>query len=335
MAAGEIRAVTFRTRTMGTIGSLTLVTADSVSVADLAYEALLSFHHTDSLMTNWTRTSETARINRLAGSEVVVLNPEINQVLGVAGRVWEASGGAFDITVEPLVRLWGFLEGNPHVPQQDAITAALARVGWEQIDHDSQSGTIRFLHPATRIDLGGIAKGYGVDQVVDILRASGVANALVDLSGNMFAVGEGPAGRGWSLGIMDPEKQHEYLGRLLLKDEVLATSGNYLQYVMNPGSQDDKRYGHILDPRTGWPAEGMASATVVASNAADADAWATAFIVMETGQALRVAEERRDLKVVLIEQAADHLQVIWVEEALRRNFMIKEGLEETVEVKYF
>jgi len=329
------RGVTFRTRTMGTIASLTLITSDSTAVADLALQALLSLHHTDSLMTNWTQTSETARVNRLAGSQTVILDPDLNRVLAVAGQVGVASAGTFDITVEPLVRLWGFLAGEPAVPTQEAVERALVPTGWRQLEHDYRAGTIRFLHPDTRIDLGGVAKGYGVDRVVAVLRNAGVVNALIDLSGNMVAMGSPPGKAGWTLGIMDPAGKHEYLGRLVLRDGAVATSGNYLQYVMDPGDPDGKLYGHILDPRTGWPAVGMSSATVIAPDATTADAWATAFIVMDGQQARAVAAEHVELQVVLIEQAIENVQVIWVEEDLRKNFAVRDDLDEAVEVRYF
>jgi len=329
------RPVLFQTRTMGTVGSVTLVTADSAAVADLAYAALVSFHHTDSLMTNWTDISETARINRLAGIRTVTLEPEVNRVLTLAGQVGALSGGAFDLTVEPLVRLWGFLEGQPQVPTQAEITAALAPVGWDQVEHDGKAGTLRFRHPDTRIDLGGIAKGHGVDQVRDILLTAGVTNALVDLSGNMVALGDATGSSGWTLGIMDPEKKHDYLGSIVLRNEAVATSGNYMQYVMNAGTADSRKFGHILDPTTGWPADGMASATVVAADAAVADAWATAFIVLNPERARRLAREHDELQVILIAPVVDGTQVIWVEEALREKFALKEGLTETVAVRYF
>ncbi len=261
-SAAEPRAITFQTRTMGTTASLTLVAPDSAAVADLAYQALLSLHHTDSLMTNWTEISETARINRLAGSETVLLEPEVNRVLTVAGEVGRASEGAFDITVEPLVRLWGFLGGEPSVPSAEAVTAARVSVGWPHLEHDATAGTLRFLHPATRIDLGGVAKGYGVDRVGEILHDAGVTNALINLSGNMIALGAPPEKEAWTLGIMDPEKRHDYLGSITLRNQAVATSGNYFQFVMHEDTPESQRYGHILDPRTGWPANGMASATV-------------------------------------------------------------------------
>jgi thiamine biosynthesis lipoprotein len=333
--AAEPRAVTFKTRTMGTEASLVLVTPDSAAVADLAYRALLSLHHTDSLMTNWTETSETARINRLAGTTTVQMQPEVNRVLIAAGEVGRESGGAFDITVEPLVRLWGFLGGEPAVPTEEAIATALAPVGWQQLEHDAEAGTIRFSDPATRIDLGGVAKGYGVDRVGEILHEAGVTDALINLSGNMIALGAPPNRTSWTLRIMDPEKRHDYLGRISLHNQAVATSGNDFQYVMNEGQRDSRRYGHILDPRTGWPADGMASATVIAPDATTADAWATAFVVMETWRARSIARDHDELHVVLVEQAAGNLQMIWVEEILRENFVLKEGLPETIKVIYF
>lgn len=334
-AAAEPRAVTFKTRTMGTVAALTLVTADSASVADLAYRALLSLHHTDSLLTNWTETSEVARINRHAGRETVTLDAEANRVLTVAAAVGAASSGAFDITVEPLIRLWGFLDGTPAVPAPEAITAALAPVGWVHLRHDPVAGTLEFLCPETRIDLGGVAKGYGVDRVAEILRAAGSTDALIDLSGNMVALGAAPGKSGWTLGIMDPADRATSLARLTLSDAAVATSGNYFQFVMVTDGNESTRYGHILDPRTGWPADGMAAATVVAPDAATADAWATAFIVLDPWRARLLAREHTELHVVLVEHAAADLQVIWVEEALRDAFAVPEHRLETTRVRYF
>ena len=331
----EPRTVTFKTRTMGTVASLGLVTADSAAVADLAYRALLSLHHTDSLMTNWTETSETARINRLAGSATVTVDPEVGRVLAAAAEVGAASGGAFDITVEPLVRLWGFLGGTPAVPAPEAIAKAREAVGWRLVHFEPAAGTLRLANPAVHIDLGGVAKGFGVDRVVEILRQAGAPNALVDLSGNMFALGHAPGRDGWSLGIMDPDRRYDYLARVQLHDEAIATSGNYLQYVMSSVDGTERRYGHILDPRTGWPADGMASATVIAPDATHADAWATALIVLGAEEARRAAHEQPGIQAVLIEQSRDGRQVIWVEESLREKFMLREDLGDSVSIRYF
>jgi len=330
--AAPRRTVTFQTQTMGTVASISIVTDDSASVANLAHQALLRFHHTDSLMTNWTNTSETARINRLAGQETVTLNPELNRVLRVAHKVASQSGGAFDITVEPLVRLWGFLDGEPKVPTEPEITGVLELVGWDQLDYSPREGTIRWPLPGTRIDLGGVAKGYGVDRVSEIIHSSGQTDALINLSGNMMALGSAPGKSGWLLGIMDPAQKEEYLGRVRLTNQAIATSGNYLQYV---NGADGKKYGHILDPRTGWPVEEVASATVISYTATYADAWATAFVVLGLEEAKKIAAERPDLHVILIEQPKDSQQIIWVEYSLRENFTVEPALSSRLTVKFF
>ena len=311
-AGGEPRNVVFRTRTMGSWASLTLVTADSAAVAPLAREALLSFHHTDSLMTNWTTTSEVARINGTAGGPATPVEAEVASVLALAGEVTAASGGAFDITVEPLVRLWGFLGGTPRVPGAGELERTRGLVGWKRVQWDPAAAQLRLPDAGMRIDLGGIAKGHGVDRVAALLRAAGVADALVDLTGNMAALGNAPGHAGWVVGIRDPRDRGPYLATLRLHDRCVSTSGDYVQFV----SEGGKRYGHILDPRTGWPAHGLSSVTVVAGRAAVADAWSTALFVLGPAEARRVAAARDDIAAVLLQPAPGARDTLWVEAPL-------------------
>lgn len=313
------RPVAFRTQTMGTWGTLTIMTPDSAAVADFAYEALSVFHRTDSLMSNWTDSSEIARINRQAALEKITIHPDVAAVLDVAQRVASQSDGAFDITIEPLTRLWGFLGGTPHVPSPDEIEQALQLVGHDKIRFDAGKRTIRFLRDGVRIDLGGIAKGFAVDEAAQVLRRDAVSDALVDLSGNMAALGNGRAGDGWIVGIRDPSGARDYIASFrLLSGEAVATSGDYEQFVDDAGH----RYGHILDPRTGWSAHGLTSTTVVAASATLADAWATALFVLGPDHARRVATERDDIAAVLLEPQLDGKVIVWVEESLHGRFHI-------------
>ncbi len=315
-AAATERAVVFRTRTMGAWASLTLVTADSAAVADLARASLLSLHHTDSLMTNWTATSEVARINGTAGAGATVVEPEVAAVLALAGDVTAASGGAFDITVEPLVRLWGFIGGTPRVPEAAALAAARGLVGWNRVSFEPASGRFGLPDAGMRIDLGGIAKGYGVDRVAALLHRAGVTDALVDLTGNMAAIGtapgRAPGQEGWVIGIRDPRDRGPYLATIRLRDRCISTSGDYVQFV----SEGGRRFGHILDPRTGWPAHGLSSATVVAMQAATADAWSTALFVLGPVEARRVAAARDDIDAALLEPVPGGRDTLWVESSL-------------------
>jgi FAD:protein FMN transferase len=307
--APDRRAVAFRTRTMGSWASLTLVTGDSAAVAGLARASLLSLHHTDSLMTNWTATSEVARLNRLAGGGSTVVEPEVAAVLALADEVTIASGGAFDLTVEPLVRLWGFLGGTPRVPVAAELDATRERVGWERVAWDPVAGRLELPVAGMRLDLGGIAKGWGVDRVAAGLRQAGVTDALVDLTGNMAALGDAPGRDGWVVGIRDPRDRGPYLATVRLHDRCISTSCDYEQFVTEGG----RRFGHILDPRTGWPAQGLSSATVVAERAAAADAWSTALFVLGPVQARRVAAGRADIAAVLLQPATIGPDTLWVE----------------------
>ncbi|MDH3198636.1 MAG: FAD:protein FMN transferase [Candidatus Krumholzibacteria bacterium] len=330
-SGNEARRVVFRTQTMGTWATLSLVTADSAAVADVAYAALRVFHRVDSLMSNWTDASEVARINREAARSEVAVHPEVADVIAFAQQVAEESGGAFDITVEPLVRLWGFLGGTPRVPAQREIDAVLDRVGADKVRFDARAATLRFTRDDVRIDLGGIAKGYGADGVAAVLRRGGVADALVDLSGNMVALGSAATHEGWTVGIRDPSGALPYLARLDLHDEAVATSGDYEQFV----AADGRRHGHIIDPRTGWSARGLSSVTVVTHRAMAADAWATALFVLGPEEARRVARERDDLAVVLVEPQSGGGVIVWVEERLRPRFQAEDVAPGTLTVRYF
>ena len=277
------RRIAFSGRTMGTYARVVLVDSDSVRVAPLAARVQTEFSRIDSLMTNWTETSEVARLNREAASGPVALEPMVFEVLDRAVRAGEESNGAFDITVEPLVRLWGFLGGTPHVPAAADIKKTLGRVGFAHLEIDRDAGTVAYKKPGLRVDLGGIAKGYGVERAVNLLRGEGMENALVEISGNISVLGSPPDRDRWSIGVRDPRDRLSYLGVLSLTDRSVATSGKYEQFV----DQDGRRYGHILDPRTGWPAEDLLAVTVVAESATLADAWGTAFLRHGAGKGPR------------------------------------------------
>jgi thiamine biosynthesis lipoprotein len=314
---------------MGTYANVTIVTADSAATAPIARRAHAAFARVDSLMSNWTTTSEVARINREAGHEVVV-QPEVAVVLDASLRLWRESDGAFDITVEPLVRAWGFLGGRPRVPDSAAAAAAFRRVGARQVAWDSTRRTVRFANDSVRIDLGGIAKGYGVDAAAAELRRHGVANALVDLSGNMVAMGAAPGADGWRIGVRDPRDRTPHFARIHLRDRAISTSGKYEQFVAANG----ETYGHILDPRTGRPSSGLISVTVVARTALDADAWDTPLFVLGPEAARRKAIERDDIDVVLV-VPGDGIDTVWVERSLERSFAMDPAAGRLFRLEWF
>jgi FAD:protein FMN transferase len=319
-AAAAPRSISYPTRTMGTYANVTLVTADSASGAAVARAAERAFQRVDSLMSNWTTTSEVARINREAAAHATVVEPEVARVIDAALQVGRASGGAFDITVEPLVRAWGFLGGKPHVPDSAQVAAAFERVGSRHLTFDPVKRTIRLERAGVKIDLGGIAKGHAVDEVRHALESRGVENALVDLSGNMYAMGHPPDAPAWRIGIRDPRDRLPYFARLQLTGRAIATSGKYEQFVAANG----RTYGHIMDPRTGAPAEGLISVTVLAPDAMTADAWGTALFVLGPAGARRVSRSRADLEAVLV-VPGPAVDTVYVERSLADRFVLDDA----------
>jgi thiamine biosynthesis lipoprotein len=332
LPTGVRRSVVYPTRTMGTYADVIIVTADSAAAAPSARRAHAVFSRLDSLMSNWTSTSEVARLNRVAAQGPTPVQPEVAAVIDVSLRLWRESEGAFDITVEPLVRLWGFLGGPKRVPARAEVESAFKLVGAQRVHYAADTRTLRFDQPGIKIDLGGIAKGYAVDEAARSLSADGVTDALVDLTGNMRALGHPVDSEYWRIGIRDPRDRMRYFARVHLDPgQAISTSGKYEQFV----SQDGRTYGHIIDPRTGWPAEGLISVTVIGRTALDCDAWDTPLFVLGPADARRKAKEREDVAAVLVEPGAGGVDTVWVEAALKDRFSLEPAAREIFRVKYF
>ena len=330
-AAAASRTVSWTERTMGTYGRVTLVTGDSAAAWDVAALALAALRRVDSLMSNWTTTSEVARLNREAGAKETRVQPEVGRVLKAALDLWKESDGAYDITVEPLVRAWGFLGGPKHVPSEAEIQSAMAHVGAQRVHYAPETGMLHFDDPSTRIDLGGIAKGYAVDVAAESLQAHGVRDALVDLSGNMFAIGSPPGASGWRIGIRDPRDRIPWIARLAIRNEGISTSGQYEQFVAVNG----RTYGHIMDPRTGWPVQGLIAVTVVSPSAFTCDSWDTPLFVMGLDAARRRAKTVADLSAILIQPGTGNVDTMWVEETLRDRLIVEPAARTFIQVRYF
>ena len=223
------------------------------------------------------------------------ISDETDELLHSALTISERTGGAFDPTVYPLVRLWGFTEATQRVPSQDELQAALSHIGIENVD--AQDGFAELKNGA-QLDFGGIAKGYAAERCSSILQASGVEAALLTLGGNVQAVGTKPDGTPWAIGIADPAQPEQSLATLRFTGSLaLVTSGGYQRYF----EKDGVRYHHILDPKTGMPAQsGLASVTVLAQSGTLADALSTALFVMGLDEATEFWRASDDFEAVFI-----------------------------------
>ena len=243
-------------------------------------------------MSTYREDSELSRFNRHDSTEWFPVSSETEYTVALALSIAADSDGAFDPTVGPLVRLWGFGPGprTSDVPSDEVVAEALSRVGYDMVETRDDPPALRKLDPGVELDLSAIAKGFGVDRVAESLREGGVADFMVEIGGEVRVSGERPDGSGWRIGVEAPASDERRAGwALSLTDSSLATSGDYRNYF----EVDGQRYSHTIDPRTGRPVtHRLASVTIVADDCATADAWATTLMVLGPEAGLRWAEER-------------------------------------------
>jgi thiamine biosynthesis lipoprotein len=290
---------------MGTTYTVVLYGEDRFAL-DAAVDA--AFEETgrlDELLSNYRPESEWSRLNREAASRPVEVSKELFDLLSQCLEYSRRSEGSFDITVGPLMQLWGFFRGSGRVPHRAEIRAVQARVGYRHIQLDPARRTVRFTRAGVNLDPGGIGKGYAVDRMVEILRRQGVTSGFITAGrSSMFGLGTPPGEpRGWRVEIPHPRRRGVAVAELFLKNESMATSGTSERFFVAGGAT----YSHIMDPRTGKPAQGMLSVSVVAPRALDSEAWTKPFFVQ--GRAWTARHMAQNMRVFLCE---DRLEIACV-----------------------
>jgi FAD:protein FMN transferase len=262
---------------MGSTFSMAMYGTDQTRLRVAAEEAAEEVQRLDRMMSNYMPNSDLSQVNRGAGKSPVRVTPELFDLLSASVEYSRASGGAFDITVGPLMKVWGFHKGSGRFPHRAEIRGAMARSGYQKIQLDPSNRTVRFTREGVEIDLGGIGKGYAVDRMVEVIRKNGVTSALVSAAGSsIYALGAPPSEpRGWKVSIKDPRIRSTTIQDLYLKDESMSTSGNYEKFFFAQG----RMWSHIMDPRTGYPAQGVLSVSVISPNTTDSEAWTKPFYV--------------------------------------------------------
>ncbi len=219
---------------------------------------------------------EKSELHRLNLYGFLTASPELFDVLKKAKQFYERTNGAFDVTIAPLSLRWKSAIKNQEAPKDDEIKKFMGLVGFDYVYLDDKTRNVRLLKSGGSIDLGGIAKGYAVDKAIAKLRQAKIVSAIVNAGGNLYCLGDNN-GAPWQAGIQDPRQERHLLSRIAVKDKGVSTSGDYEQFFI----YKNKRYSHIIDPRTGYPADsGIIAATVVASDALTADALSTALIIL-------------------------------------------------------
>jgi FAD:protein FMN transferase len=264
---------------MGTIFTIDLNVTDQAIAEqdmDLAFDEI---DRLEALLSNYRPSSELSRISREAGSAPVVTDPETFRFLDRSFYWSRKSDGAFDITVGPLLRAWGFFFHQGRVPTQAELNWLRDKIGWRHVALDPETRTVSFTnHQAMELDPGSIGKGFAVDSVVKLLRQQGVTSAFISAGGStLYAIGAVPGAAGWPVDIPDPRVPGKVATSILLKDTSLSTGACTEKFFI----KDGHRYCHIFDPRTMRPVEGVLQTTVIDPSATDSDALSTVVFVLD------------------------------------------------------
>lgn len=267
--------------------------------AETAGAALDRIDQLEDQLTIYRPHSEVSRLNARAASEPVPVERNLFELLVLAKQVHLETNGAFDVAVGALIKAWGFHARAGRVPSAAELAEARSNTGMQHVLLDPGKRTVSYLRPGVEINLGSIGKGYAVDEAVQILWKDFqvVAGLVHGGHSSIVAIGSEPGTEeGWPVILSDPKTPEKALGLFRLKDRALGTSAATHQHLVHQG----KKLGHILDPRTGWPAMGMLGATVTAPTAAIADALATAFFILGPEPARAYCETRPDIGAVLL-----------------------------------
>jgi thiamine biosynthesis lipoprotein len=285
---------------MGTSIQVKAIGADEAARRAAIDEAFAAIAEVDRLMSNYRGDSELSHLNREAARGPVVVSEPLWRVIEAAQHVSAISNGAFDVTVGPLVRLWGFQSKTPHVPSSTELEHVRPLVGYRGLTLDPSGHTVRFAHAGMEIDLGGIAKGFAVEIAGDVLHRRGLTG-LIDAGGNQYMVGRPPGKTSWTVGIKDPDAAGRLIGVVDLSAGSVSTSADYANFLV----ASERTYGHLLDPRTLQPSVASVSATTVSQDGTLADAMSKAAFILGPKEGLALIDATPGMAGVIAYRTPD------------------------------
>ena len=297
---------------MGTFAKVIAVAADSNTAKGCIEAAFAEIEKIDNLMSKYKNDSEISELNRDGFGRAVKVSKSTYEVLKKSVKFSKLSGGAFDVTVGPLMDLWHSAEEKNTLPTDTEMQQARSKVGYDKLILDANEESIRFAAEGMKVDLGGIAKGYAIDKAAEAMRKGGALGGMIDIGGEIICFGLPPAGQNkWRIGLQDPKKAKESFDTgtsllvLNLTDTAVATSGHYRRFVIIGGN----KYSHIVDPESGRSSENLTSVTIICPSATDADALATAAAVMGKEKGLALIEQMPGVEAILITPPPEFKQI--------------------------
>lgn len=259
--------------------------------------AIKEIKRIESLISSWNAKSETSKINANAGTQAIKISEELFQLIERSIKVSKLTNGAFDISFNSLDPIWIFDGREMKAPDSSLISASVKKINYKNIMLNRENLTVYLHEKGMKIGFGAIGKGYAANRAKKVMLDHGIENGLINAGGDLIAWGKQENGQPWKIGIADPSKEKEYIAWLSVKDMSVVTSGNYEKFVIIDG----KKYGHIIDPKTGWPVEGIKSVTLVSPDAELSDALATSVFVLGIKKGLDLVNQLKNVECLIID----------------------------------
>ncbi len=283
---------------LGSPFEITVVATDSVQAnqfVNMAFDEVTRIEH---LISDWIPTTQISKVNQQAGIAAVKVDLEVFELVERALKISKITDGAFDISYASMDKIWKFDGSMKTMPTEEAIKKSVAKVGYEHILLDANNTTIFLEKEGMKLGLGGIGQGYIADKIKVLLQKNGCTSGLVNVSGDINTWGKQPNGGDWSVGIVNPMNKNKVFATFPLYDSAVETSGSYEKYVTFNG----KRYSHIIDPRTGYPATGIVSVSVFAKQTELADALATGIFVLGVEVGLDLVNQLNGIGCIIVDE---------------------------------
>ncbi|GAA0123131.1 MAG: FAD:protein FMN transferase [Clostridium argentinense] len=280
---------------MGTVCTIQIFDSKDTSILDKAFDRLKDLENKVSINKEGT---ELDKVNEMSGKEAVVVGKDTFNIIKSGLNYGKISNGNFDITIGPIVKLWGIGSENARVPSEKEISEKKSLINYNDIVIDDEKSSIFLKKPNMIIDLGGIAKGYAADEIKNLLIDNGVKSAMVNLGGNLYILGNKPNGNQWKIGIQDPNGgNNDTVGNMLVNDKSIVTSGTYQRFL----EVDGKLYHHILNPETGYPYENdLLSVTILSNTSMDGDALSTSTFALGREKGLEFVNSLENIEAIFI-----------------------------------
>lgn len=286
---------------MGSNFDLTVVAQDSSEANSFIKIAIDEIKRIEKLISSWDSSSQTSAININAGIKPVKVDRELYELIERAASISKLTDGAFDITYASMDRIWKFDGSMKTMPSKEEITQSVEKVGYQNIELNELERTVYLKRKGMKIGFGAIGKGYAADKAKELLISKGAISGIINASGDMNTWGKQPNGKEWKVAITNPLDKEKVYALLPITNGAVVTSGDYEKFVVF----NDKRYSHIIDPRTGYPSSGIISVTVFAPKAELADALATSIFVMGTSAGIDRINQLPNIECIIIDNAGN------------------------------